>query len=795
MSKIIDDKHEHIEDDIAKIQTRPGMYIGYLGQEGSLHLSKEIINNAIDECINKNSPGNLIDIFLDETENTLTVSDNGRGIPDNFMEILCTKLQSGSKFVRAHGSTAGENGAGMTACNALSDRFEIISYRGEGKFKIAFSKGQITEPLNSKKLKSYKTGTTVIMKPSNFYMGKDCDIPAFELIAWIEKIVYLLSPHIKINLYVKKRGKDSVIDKKYVNKNGLKDFIKTIDNKLIVDPIHFKDSMELTEESRGEVYDRFIETEIAFSYSGEDTEFKSVSFCNFVETVDGGVHVEAVKQAILQYFIKQTRDSLSEREAKKLDIIPSDAQQGLVLTVYLSTDMDPRFNSQIKAKVTNSLFSRPLRELTYRSLKDYFLTNSKELKKIIDKIKLNAKARIESTKVKNSVIKDRLKSFDEHMMSNFVPANNRGKNDYRELFIIEGDSALGTARSGRFDNNTQALYAIRGVPKNAYKAKLSEVLANPAMFTLVQILGCNIGDKFNMDDLKYQKIIIMTDSDSDGYNIASMLCAFFIMHMPEIVQAGKLYKASAPLYKIKNKEKPFILSKREYIEIFENNVSDNLIIRDIETNEPMSRKEMKEFLSDNRDYLEDIVRIANQFPIDPLILEYLVIHSRDDDFHEKFTKKFPELKIETVDGREILSGVFDGKYQILVMDNIYRKRIPLLMKYIFHTNKGNVYFKVEEYKNNKKDIIDNGILSLFELMKISQRFRPVIVNRFKGLGELDDYELCNTTLSPENRILLQLTTEVLEKDLEKFNILHGKNASDRKRLMEDFEIRREDLDN
>ena len=792
-SKFIDDKIEHIEDDIEKIRTKTSMYISYLGSQGSLHLAKEIINNSIDECINTNSPADFIEIFLDESENTLTVSDNGRGIPPDKLKIVCTKLQSGSKFFRGGtGSTsAGENGVGITACAALSNIFELISFRDGSKYKITLNEGKIVKDVTETSIKDKeKHGTTTIMKPSSYILGEDCGIIPENLIEWIEKIVYLIPKDITIKLGIKRKGKESIVNKKYTNKEGLYDYIKKLCKKPLLDPIHFFKTTEVKETKRGETYEKFIGLEVAFTYDPDSVEFVADSFCNYVNTIDNGVHVDSVKTGIMQYFTKHARESLSERESKKLDIIPSDVYQGLLVTVSLSTDMDIQFNSQVKHKVTNNEFFKPLKDMTYVALKNYFEKNPKELKKYIDKIKVNAKARVESTKVRNSVIKGESNNFEEHfLMENFDPANNKGKNDYRELFIIEGKSARGSASAGRYDKGTQAVFSLRGVPLNSFNAKLDKVLLNKELNALVKILGCNIGARFDIDKLKYNKIIIMADSDSDGFNITSLMCAFFMTHMPELVKRGYIYKAVAPLYKIKSKYKKFILNKQEYVEIFEKQIRENLRISDIETGKVYNDKEMQNFLLINRNYLEELHRTANHLAIDPILLEFVITHLNEKDMLKKFHEKFPEMMIE--DG--VMNGIYEGKYQIMIMDHIFEKRIKNMQRYIHELNdikKLGVHEVV-----SKKETKYLGEMTIGEFLSLAQKYQPIIQFRYKGLGELQPLELRDTTLDPNNRILIKLTVDDMEEDMRKFNILHGNDSDERKLLMKHFKISMEDLDN
>lgn len=790
--KFKDDKIEHIESDIRKVQVKPNMYIAQTGSTGSLHLCKELINNAIDECINKESPGDTIDIFLDEGENEITVSDNGRGIPFESMIVACTFLQAGSKFTRegTGANSAGENGVGLTACNALSHKFEIVSYRYGEKSKVSFTEGELTTPQTTIANRNKdKHGTTFILQPSRLYMGEDCDIISDNLIEWVEKIVYLLPSNIRLNLSIKKRGKESLINKKYVNKRGLYDLAKKLCTRPLLDPIEFIQTMNVKEKIHDRLIDRFIGLEVAFTYNSSSVEFESESFCNFVNTIDSGVHVDAVKTGILQFMTKKAKEALSERESKKIDITFTDASQGLFLAVNVSTNYNPQFTGQTKSKLGNNEFFKPLREMTYRALTDYFNKNPKDLKKIIDRVKTNAKARIESTKVRNSVIRGETTNFEEHLMENFIPANNRGKYDYRELLIIEGKSARGSVETGRFDRDTQAVFSIRGVPLNAFGLNIDRVLQNTEFNNLIKILGCNCGPKFDMSKLKYNKIILMADADSDGFNITSLLSAFFITHLPEIVKDGRLYKSVTPLYKIKSKYKEFILNKKEFVEIFEKQVRDNLNVMNPNTKKMYTDKELQEILMINRNYLEELIRLSNRIVINPIVLEYILIHRKEKDFYKNFKKVFPEL---VIDDDNVLTGIYEGRYQILIMDSIFEKRINKLEEFISDENK-NMYFNV--FEKSKDGPIDKGVMSLGQFLSMAQKYQPIIKTRYKGIGELPAIDLRDNALDPRNRILIKLSVSDMERDLEKFNILHGDDSSERRLLMEHFKIDRDDLDN
>lgn len=793
--KFKDDKMEALEGDIKRIQVKPNMYISYLGTRGACHLAKEAINNMIDECINANSPGKNISIFIDEAENTISVTDDGRGIPFDAIKMICTVSHSGSKFTRegSGGSSAGENGIGNTAINALSSFFEVKSVRYGERATIRFEEGEEVQPLTIEKIKDKKAhGTTFTFKPSPRFLGADCQLPTLDIIQWVEKLSYIIPPHITITIDVNKVGKELSIHKKFTNKNCLAGYVKKLSKELAVEPVDIFNSTKVNAviARDNSTVERFIGVEVAFSYSSVRSEMVTDSFCNFVNTIENGTHVDGAKTAIQQYLTKKVKDSLSEKEAKKLDITFNDVATRLVLAVSVASDLDPQFASQTKEKVSNKDLFKIVRELTFNELDAYFSSNPKHLKKVMDVVKQNAKARLAATEARNSVIKGETNNLDKHKMKSFVPANNKGK-QYKEIFIIEGDSAMGSARTGRF-NDYQALYALTGVPNNTFDSKLSEVLASQTFKQLVAVLGCNIGERFDINKCEYDKIIFLTDADIDGRRITSLLCAFFLVHLPELVLQGRIYKAVTPLYKINRKGNPFITDKKEYIKLVEERVRETIRVMDVNTNVIYNDEQMQQFLLNNRDYLEELTRVAKHFTLNPLMLETIIMYKDHKDFLKIMKKKYPEI---TIDG-DYLSGIHEGVFQILVMDKIFTKKIRGLEEHIHVINRDSMFIKVCEVDKKGKVIEDHGVKTVGELMTMCQKFNPEILMRYKGLGELQPLELRETTLDPTKRTLIQLTVSDLEKELEVFTVLHGKKGKkELKKLMTNIKIAREELDN
>lgn len=520
--KFIEETMEVMENDLDKIRAAINMYISSVGSTGALQLAKECINNSIDECLNPNSPAENIYLYLNEDENRFSCEDDGRGLPFDKMLDACTKIQSSTKFSRTlNQKSAGQNGLGLKATNALSKQFKLEVYKLGEYAAVEFKDAIQIQDGKIKKCKDKeKHGTIVTFIPSEKYMGK-CPIKGEELLFWLNNIKHFLDKHITIELEIERKGKV----KRYVfnrSKNGIADLVSEISPKNNTQIFKGVGTTKVDEEVRivkagGKVEDKIIkrdvDLEFAFAFNVNQLEMQTRSFCNFVHTIDEGEHTNAVVTAICEYLSKKTTESLTDKEKEKFSILYNDIRNTMVLCLTVSTSLDPAFTGQVKAKVGSTLLIKPLKEIVKRELDKYFEKNPKELKSYTNIVKANAKARYESTKAKQAVIKREVSAISEHLIPNYFPANRKGKKDYRELFIFEGLSVKSNGTQAR-DAEYQAMYTMRGVPGEAYTMSSNDVYTKNETFkNLTRAINAGIGESFDVSKCRFDKVIMCSDGD------------------------------------------------------------------------------------------------------------------------------------------------------------------------------------------------------------------------------------------------------------------------------------------
>ena len=491
----------YVESDIEKIQTKTNLYLQAYGPAGAFHLVREVTQNSIDECIDEDSPGKNIYITYDIATDTFSCEDDGRGFPekDYHMEIFCTKIQSGSKFFRSQsGGTSGEFGLGLTAVNALSDYFSLDSYRAVENYRhfIEFENGKkITDMQNTRKSSDKSHGSIVKFKPSKQYLGAKTVIPYKEVVQWIEKMTYLFPVgtdiKIRMDIFDGLKLKDSYKFKV----RPFEDLLDTICTDKSYSPkCSFSGDTKITEKVKilgkenkmtEKTIKKNIHLDVSMRYTTESDSLYD-SYCNYTNTTEGGVHQDAVEACYCRYIIEKAKATQTDAQKEKYKLLWEDAKNGLNVVINLATGAQVGFVGNAKQKVGNAELTPYLNEIIKTNMDKFFNDNPRVLDEYIKIVKLNAKARVEMQKVKTATQKEKMNSFKELSLRNFIPCNNRGKG-FREVFLCEGNSAGGSASNG-CDKDTQAFLLFRGITANPLKCTLAEIMENEEWKTFINVL-------------------------------------------------------------------------------------------------------------------------------------------------------------------------------------------------------------------------------------------------------------------------------------------------------------------
>jgi len=518
------------------VRKRPAMYIGSVGKRGLHHMVNEIVDNSIDEALAGYC--NEIKVTLHK-DGSVSVEDNGRGIPVDIhpiykkraLELVLTKLHAGGKFEKkAYKVSGGLHGVGLSVVNALSEWLEVWVKR-EGK--IWYQKYSKGKPLTEVKVigETNETGTKVRFKPDpEIFETTEFDEKVIE--ARLKELAYL-NPNVRIIFENEKTGK--VVEFKF--EGGIKDLVKELNRN--VQTLHDEIIYISGEENN-------VHVEIALQYTTSDSS-KEFSFVNNINTIEGGTHLTGFRMGLTKA-IKEFMEREGLLKGKKsVPVESEDIRDGLTAVISVKVP-NPQFEGQTKTKLGNSEVKNIVYRIVYNGLKKYLEEHVDIGKRICEKIITSAKARIAAKRARELV---RRKSVFETATLPGKLADCIEKDPEKcELFIVEGDSAGGSAKSAR-TRETQAILPLRGKIINVEKASFVKMLKNEEIKALISAIGTGIGEEFDISKLRYGKIIIMTDADVDGAHIRTLLLTFFYRYMPQLIERGHIYIAQPPLYKIK----------------------------------------------------------------------------------------------------------------------------------------------------------------------------------------------------------------------------------------------------
>ncbi|HSV63167.1 MAG TPA: DNA topoisomerase (ATP-hydrolyzing) subunit B, partial [Chthoniobacterales bacterium] len=789
------DKLEGLE----AVRKRPGMYIGDPDERGLHHMVFEVLDNSIDEHLAGFCT--RIDVTI-HVDGSVSVKDNGRGIPVDMhpkwkmpaVELVLTNLHAGGKFGQgAYKYSGGLHGVGAKCVNALSDWFKVEVSR-EGKVHhMAFERGKTTQKLEViGELKNKKqTGTLITFFPDPTIFTITTEFKFERLASRLRELAFL-NPGLEITL-VDERS-ESGKKETFLYKKGIEEFVRELgENKQVIHP-----KPVVLSRQRDEV---FVDVVLQYNDSYND---QILCFANSIPNPDGGTHLTGFRSALTKAVNQYAKTNGLTKE-KDPAISGEDVREGLTCVLSIKLP-NPRFESQTKVKLVNTEIDGIVNSVVYEGLMTFFDQNPPIARRIFDKVLTAARAREAARKARETIRKGALTGGG--LPGKLADCSERDP-DLTELYIVEGDSAGGSAKQGR-DRRYQAILPIRGKLINVEKARIDQFLKNTEIQSMITAIGTGIGKpkediegvakskdeaSFDISKLRYGRIIIMTDADVDGSHIRTLLLTFFYRQMTELVRAGKIYIAQPPLYQIKRKK------REEYVDddVQLNKILITLGAEDVRLKNLADDKELS--AAQLKDILESLEKLAK-------LSESIRLHGGDfESFlgeRAKKTGKLPMYLVKVRDGNEEAVYYFHDEKEVrkfhqdntdlnLFEDETQQELLPLGGPAVVKTNgasrrRGKLVelhesttiqkimgelarrgLQVDHYAAADRPIFEliegegdkATVHPLFSIPEIHQKIveigrRGVQIKRFKGLGEMNAKELFNTTMDPEKRKLLKV---------------------------------------
>ncbi|MDZ7772719.1 MAG: DNA topoisomerase (ATP-hydrolyzing) subunit B [Balneolaceae bacterium] len=523
------------------VRKRPAMYIGDVGQRGLHHLINEVVDNSIDEAMVGYC--DEIDVTIN-ADGSMTIRDNGRGIPVDehpkiklpAVEVVLTKLHAGGKFDKnTYKVSGGLHGVGVSCVNALSSHFYCEVHRDGEIHVMEFEHGKTVQPLK-KKGTTDKTGTIITFKPDPEIFTNTLEFK-YDIIAERMRELAFLNPGITIDLHDEREEDEELAGDTFYYEGGVKDFVTYLDETretLMEEPIYIEGEVDM------------VPVELAISYNSTYTE-NVHSYVNNINTREGGTHISGFRRAL-------TRAMKTYAENNRLlktdvGISGEDFREGMTAVLNVRVP-EPQFEGQTKTKLGNSEVQSAVEIVVYDKLKDYLEQNPKTAKKILEKVILAAEAREAARKARQLI--QRKSAMSGGGLPGKLADCSINDPEHCEIYLVEGDSAGGSAKMGR-DRSSQAILPLRGKILNVEKAKINRILENNEIQAMITALGAGVGhaeEDFELENLRYHKIIIMTDADVDGSHIRTLLLTFFYRYMKPLIEGGYVYIATPPLYRI-----------------------------------------------------------------------------------------------------------------------------------------------------------------------------------------------------------------------------------------------------
>ena len=774
------------------VRKRPGMYIGDTDDGSGLHhMVYEVVDNAIDEALAGHC--NDIKVILN-LDNSVTISDNGRGIPVDIhpeegvsaAEVIMTQLHAGGKFDQnSYKVSGGLHGVGVSVVNALSDYLDLTICRDGKKYHMRFVDGEAQAPLKEIG-ETDKSGTNItFLASSNIFTNILFDRKVLE--HRLRELSFLNSG-IAINLIDDRPEESVLINLEYAG--GVSEFVKFLDSSK--NPIT-SPRLVVTKEKDG------ISAEIAMQWNDSYHE-NILCFTNNIPQKDGGTHLFGFKAGLTRSLNNYINEAgLFKKD--KINITGDDMREGLTCVLSIKVP-DPKFSSQTKDKLVSSEVKVVVEGIVSAGVKTWFEENPTSAKIIINKIIEAACAREAARKAREIT---RRKGLLESTSLPGKLADCQEKDPSKsELFIVEGDSAGGTAKEGR-ERNFQAILPLRGKIINIEKARFDKMINSEQVSVLVAALGTNIGkDEFDITKCRYHKVVIMTDADVDGSHIRTLLLTFFYRHMRELIENGYLYISQPPLYGIKKgKSRVYLKDDTALEDYLLNSLVEQAVLK---TGEDIAGKDLLSLIKLTGKFSKAVRLLASKTKLPLNLCEKLLIH--DCVLNESETE-FPGLRTKfekLVEHLNVLEKEIDKsvnwKVEAFAQTHVVLRRssinscdnYTIEASLLLRPDVINLQNMIKDYAANFKRNIElvvkdkiyevDSFISLYDkTMSISRK--GIDIQRYKGLGEMNAEQLWETTMDPDARSLLQVTIQQADEADATFATLMGDVVEPRRRFIEE----------
>ena len=721
------------------VRKRPAMYIGDTGERGYHHLVYEVVDNSIDEALAGYC--SMIDVIIN-ADGSLTVKDNGRGIPVDMhptqkkpaIEVVLTVLHAGGKFDGSNYKVSGGlHGVGVSCVNALSDWMKVEVKRGGKIHHIEFSRGRVTKPLTVVGECGDETGTSVTFFPDHTVFT--CRAFKWEtLCARLRELAFL---NRGVTIRFRDDEGEAHHEETFHYDGGIDEFVGYLNaNKKAISPvIHF--------EGEKEGLTGIVQAEVSMQYT-ESYSVLEQTYCNNIHTIEGGTHLSGFRAALTRTINKYGQDSKLLKE--KDNLTGDDMREGLTVIVSVKVPQ-PQFEGQTKTKLGNGEVEGIVGSVVGDRLMTFFEENPQVAKVIIEKTRLAAAAREAARAAREST---RRKGVMDGLS---LPGKLRDCSvrdpAKTELYLVEGDSAGGSACKGR-NRATQAILPLRGKVLNVEKARIDRMLANAEIRTMITAIGCGFGDEWDVAKARYHKIVIMTDADVDGAHIRTLLLTFFYRKMPELIEKGYVYLAQPPLYKVERKQ------KSEYV------------LTDGELTEKLLTLGLDDFEVKAKD--GTVLESERARALLTLLAEI-------------------EATVKAVEERGF-------RAEELLRDEAAAGSGASMLKKEFSALAGFGYGVGDWFgpaSATGATTADGTLKHLLDAVREHGK-KDLSVYRFKGLGEMDADELYDTTMNPDKRHMLQVRLDDAVAADRMFTLLMGDEVEPRRKFIEDNALNVRNLD-